>query len=133
VIVNADRRASLSDFAETWRGAAPRGLRRLVAALLAAGVLAAGCSQPEEAVPEWRLAVCVAPTAERKAGDRVKIEFRQGGTLVASASIQVGGVFSGLVPAGPEVEVYADGSLVGTSSSPDNYLRGEGCPQTATG
>jgi hypothetical protein len=133
VIVNADR----SDlFAETWRGAAPKGMRarRLVGALLAAGVLAAGCGAPDKADPQGKLAVCVGPTAGLKAGDRVEIEFRQRGVRVASASIQVGAAFEAPVPAGAETEAYADGRLVGSSGPGDTaYLRGEGCPKTPAG
>jgi hypothetical protein len=108
-------------------------VRRLAAVLLAAGVLAAGCSRPDDTDQERRLAVCVAPTAERKAGDPVKIEFRRAGERVAAGEIPVGAVFAAPVPAGADIEVYADGSLVGSSSRGTAYLHGDGCPATPTG
>jgi len=106
---------------------------RLVSVVLAAGVLVAGCGRSAEPAPERHLAVCVAPSATLKAGHQVKIEFRQGGSTVASASIPVGGVFDAPVPAGADIEVYADGSLVGSSAEGTAYLHGEGCPRTPTG
>ncbi|BCJ41034.1 hypothetical protein GCM10010168_46670 [Actinoplanes ianthinogenes] len=108
---------------------------RLVPVLVAAALLAAagGCGG-EAPDPRERLAVCLTPTAERPAGKQVRIEFRTAGKMVAGGSIPVGNVFHAPIPAGADIEVYVDGSLVGDSGSAHVagealYLRGEGCPE----
>lgn len=118
-----------------WLSAAVR-TRGFLIALLIAGVTmagAGGCGVPEQPDPHARLAVCVAATAARPAGQQIRIEFRQAGVMVASGSVPVGTVFHAPVPAGADVEVYVDGVLLGTSGSAAVagdavYLRGDGCP-----
>lgn len=118
-----------------WLSAAVR-TRGFLIALLIAGVMmasAGGCGVPEKPDPHARLAVCVAATAERPAGQQIRIEFRRAGTMVAGGSVPVGAVFHAPIPAGADVEVYVDGALLGTSSSSSVagdaiYLRGDGCP-----
>jgi hypothetical protein len=92
-----------------------------------AGLAACGHSSP---APKHQLAVCVAPDATRAPGDPVTVEFRQGGDVIASGRIQVGGVFAAPVPGTPTIDAYADDVLVGTADTHggDVYLHGDGCP-----
>jgi hypothetical protein len=111
-------------------------VRRVVRILSAVTLLVVtgGCGAAEKPDPRGRLAVCVAPTAERPAGRQVRIEFRRAGAMVAGGSIPVGRVFHARIPVGADIEVYADDGLIGASSSAviageAIYLRGEGCPE----
>ncbi|GAA4588655.1 hypothetical protein BJY16_008636 [Actinoplanes octamycinicus] len=110
-------------------------IRHLVSALLATGLLAgpAGCGGAEPD-PRGRLAVCLAPTAERPAGKQVRIEFRRAGEPVAGGSLPVGTVFHARIPVGADIDVYVDDDLVADSraavvAGKALYLRGEGCPE----
>jgi hypothetical protein len=106
----------------------PAGFLMAVAVVALGG----GCGDdPPEPAPA-QVAVCVSPSGDRKAGDQVKLEFRQLGALVASGSIPVGGVYAAPVPGDLDTEVFADGTLVGSGTG-TVYLKGPGCPETPTG
>lgn len=117
--------------------------RRLVLAIAAVAGTAAllGCGQPAAPATSQRLAVCVSPTDAMPAGKEVAVEMRQGETVVAAGSTAVGTVYQAEVPIGTDIDVFADGQLVGTGGSsqgnegggegPTMYMSGPGCPATA--
>ena len=121
-----------------------RRLSRALAVLAVAGVgVLVGCSHASEAATTQQLAVCVSPTATSPAGTQVELEMRQGDSVVATGSVSVGGVFQAEVPIGTDIDVYADGELVGTGGGthgngaagggPTVYLSGPGCPSSPPG
>jgi hypothetical protein len=104
----------------------------------------AGCGSPEEARVQ-RVAYCQGPSSDTPDGDSVNVEFRQGSTVVARATVSVGIVLTVEVPVG-DIQIYVDDSQVGevnegtsadgpySSPAPDEvtYIASaEGCPATA--
>lgn len=67
-------------------------------------------------------AVCVGPTEARPAGAQGALELRQRDKVVTTGSIAVGGVLTAQVPIGMDVEVYADGELVGGGGAAPGVL-----------
>ena len=115
-----------------------------VAVFIAGGAaVLAGCGQPSEPATSQQLAVCVSPTDTLPTGKQVDLEMRQGATVVAAGSVPVGAVYLAEVPIGTDIDVYADGELVGTGGSsigneadtggPPVYMRGPGCPASPVG
>lgn len=121
---------------------APRLAVRLTVATAVAAVLV-GCSDPVEPATSQQLAVCISPTDELPAGEQVDVELRQGDLVVATGSVPVGGVYGAEVPIGTDIDVYADGRLVGTGGSSQGneagpglstvYMSGPGCPSSPAG
>jgi len=118
------------------------GHRRAVtgAALL---LCLAGCGTSEEDRVQ-NVAFCQGSTSENPAGDPVQVEFRQGSTVLARASVSSGVAVTVQVPVGG-VGIYVDGVLTGSanegvdtdgpysSPAPDEFVYlagGEGCPDT---
>ncbi|MBU2665554.1 hypothetical protein KOI35_18760 [Actinoplanes bogorensis] len=74
----------------------------------------AGCANDDK-TPTRQLEVCVPAGVTHRDGDRVTVEFRDAGELIASGSIPVGAAFGSEVPAGHEIVATVDGEAVGTS------------------
>jgi hypothetical protein len=112
-------------------------------ALLCLPILA-GCGSDEREPHVQRVAFCQGPSGDNPNGDPVEIEFRQGSTVVATATGSVGTAFTVEVPVGA-VQIYVDGVQKGSvdegvptdaasrSPGPDDvtYISGEGCPDSA--
>ena len=100
-----------------------------------------GCGSAEEE-PRQRVAYCQGVPGENSEDGQLVVEFRQGATVVATASGNVGMVFSAEVPLGG-IQIYVDGVQVGAVNEgvdmvenddpsaplPTTYLATpEGCP-----
>ena len=70
----------------------------------------AGCGSEE---PRFqRVAYCLGPSSDHFEGQPILVEFRQGSTVVATGSVNVGTAFSAEVPIGG-IQIYVDGVQVG--------------------
>ena len=121
----------------------PPALRGGVLVVLA--LVVTGCGS-DDGPRLQRVSYCQPPASGDAPGAPVRVEFRQGTTVVARGSVPVGGVFGADTPPGP-VGIYADGVRVGEAESavptegpyrspgPGEgvYLGGEGCPASPTG
>ena len=102
-----------------------------------------GCGSDDEHRVQ-RVAWCQGPSSDEPDDGMLDVEFRQGSTVVAQGSVNVGFAFIAEVPLGG-VQIYADGVYRGAvnegvatdgpyhSPGPVTYLASpEGCPDSAS-
>jgi hypothetical protein len=91
------------------------------------------------------VAYCQGPSPDIRDDGFLDVEFRQGATVVARGSVDLGTVFAAEVPVGA-IQIYVDGVAMGAvnegvatdvpwaSPGPGDitYMAGEGCPEKAT-
>ena len=130
----------------TARGQGPfhRSARGAALAVLPLCLVAlAGCGSPEEPRVQ-NVAYCQGVPSEASEDGHLIVEFRQGATVVATGSVNVGMVFAAEVPLGG-IQVYVDGVQVGAVNEgvdmaenddpsaplPTTYLASpQGCPDS---
>lgn len=120
-------------------------MSRPVVALVALAVTAAlaGCGHVGARPDAGTVGVvyCGSPSSGH---DVERVEYRQGGEVVAAEDLETGTPYRAEVPVGPAVEIFVDGRLVGTAGGdPDDdtdgpadgavtggytALLGDGCP-----
>mgnify|MGYP000014575837 FL=1 len=120
----------------------PRAANGAVLTLLLCLSALAGCGSEEE--PLQRVAYCQGVPSEASEDGQLVVEFRQGETVVATGSVNVGMVFAAEVPLGG-IQVYVDDVQVGAVNEgvdmaenddpsaplPSTYMASpEGCPDS---
>ena len=122
---------------------APRAAGTALPVLLLCLAALAGCGSSDG--PRVQLvAYCQGTSSEDPDGEPVRVEFRQGSTVVASGLVDRGVAFTAEVPLGG-VQIYVDGVRRGAANegvptdgpyhppAPDEYVyvaSAEGCPAT---
>ena len=86
-------------------------MRTHAVVLLLSLAAVAGCGSSDE--PRFqRVAYCLGPSSDHFEGKPIRVEFRQGSTVMATGSVNVGTAFTAEVPIGG-IQIDVDGERVG--------------------